>query len=155
MGNLFEGIIRLHSGFWRRIRNCYYQRVFRECGSGLQVDSDTLITTPRQISAGNQLTINKGAVLQGTEGGRITIGNHVTLSYSAKVLTANLDLNERNHEYKDVVIGNNVWICANAIVLPGVAIGNNVVVAAGAVVTTNLESGYLYAGIPAKRIKAL
>lgn len=51
------------------------------------------------------------------------------------------------------VIGNDVWIAANACVLRGVKIGDGAVVAAGAVVTENVEPYTIVAGVPAKPIK--
>ncbi len=52
-----------------------------------------------------------------------------------------------------VIIGDNVLIGANAVVLEGVEIGSNSVVAAGSVVTENVPSGVVVAGSPAKIIK--
>lgn len=155
MGKILETIIRLNNGFWRRVRNGYYKTAFHSCGAELQVDKGALIINPGQITVGKHVIINKDVILQGTEGGRISMGDYVTLSYSSKIITANLILPERTHVYKDVVIGNNVWISSNVVILPGVVISDNVIVAAGAVVTSNLESGYIYGGIPAKKIKAL
>ena len=54
---------------------------------------------------------------------------------------------------KPVNIGADVWIGANAIVLPGVTIGDGAIVAAGSVVTTNVEAYSIVGGIPAKEIK--
>lgn len=48
-----------------------------------------------------------------------------------------------------VVIGANVWVGANATVLPGVTIGDMSVVAAGAIVTKDIPPGVLVAGNPA------
>ena len=155
MGKILETIIRLNNGLWRRFRNSYYKSAFHSCGPELQVDKGTHIINPGQITVGKQVTINKGVILQGTEGGRIFLGDYVVLSYSSKIITANLIIPEWEHVYKDVVIGNNVWISANVVILPGVVISDNVIVAAGAVVTSNLESGFVYGGIPAKKIKAL
>lgn len=155
MGELVETIIRLNNGLWRRFRNRYYKSAFYKCGSELQVDKGAQIINPCKISVGKHVIINKDVLLQGTIGGKIILGDYVTLSYSAKIITANLKIPERKHVYKDVVIGNNVWISTNVVILPGVEIGDNVIVAAGAVVSSNLESGYIYGGIPAKKIKAL
>ena len=55
----------------------------------------------------------------------------------------------------DVVIGHDVWIGMNCIVLKGVSIGPGAIVAAGSVVIDDVEPNSLYAGNPAKRIKAL
>lgn len=51
-----------------------------------------------------------------------------------------------------VKIGNNVFLGANSVVLPGVTIGDNVIVGAGTIVSRNLESNGVYAGNPAKFI---
>ena len=48
-----------------------------------------------------------------------------------------------------VTVGDDVWIGANAVVLPGVTIGSHSVVAAGAVVTHDVPEHSLVAGVPA------
>lgn len=53
----------------------------------------------------------------------------------------------------ECIIGNDVWIAANATVCRGVVVGNGAVIAAGAVVTKNVEPYTIVAGIPAKPIK--
>jgi len=52
-----------------------------------------------------------------------------------------------------VIIGNDVWIGARAIILPGVTIGNGAVIGAGAVVTKDVPSYAIIGGVPAKIIK--
>ena len=54
-----------------------------------------------------------------------------------------------------VVIDDDVWIGANAVVLPGVTIGKHSVVAAGAIVTKDVPPHSLVAGVPAKIIKSI
>ncbi|WP_410500017.1 CatB-related O-acetyltransferase [Chitinibacter sp. S2-10] len=53
----------------------------------------------------------------------------------------------------DVVIGNDVWLCANCIILSGVTIGHGAVIANGAVVTRDVPPYAVMAGNPAKLIK--
>lgn len=50
------------------------------------------------------------------------------------------------------IIGNHVWIGANAVILQGVKIGNNSVIAAGAVVNKNVSDYEIWGGVPAKLI---
>src|SRR5690606_1850730 len=58
----------------------------------------------------------------------------------------------RKYRVEKVIIGNNVFLGANSVVLPGVTIGDNVIVGAGSIVTKSLPSGGVYAGNPARRI---
>ena len=51
-----------------------------------------------------------------------------------------------------VVIGNNVYIGNNALIMPGVTIDDNVIIGAGSVVTKSVPSGWIVAGNPAKKV---
>lgn len=53
----------------------------------------------------------------------------------------------------DVIVGNDVWIGANAIILAGVKIGDGAIIAAGAVVTKDVEPYSIVGGVPAKEIR--
>ena len=92
--------------------------------------------------------------------GPVCIGSHVNLAQGITVTALNHnfeDTNKRIDEQgvstKPVVIGDDVWIGANAVILPGVTIGNHCVVAAGAVVTKDVPDHALVGGVPAKTIK--
>ena len=94
--------------------------------------------------------------------GPVCIGHHVNLAQGITVTALNhnfADTNRRIDEQgistRPVVIGDDVWIGANAVILPGVTIGRHVVVAAGAVVTKDVPDSCVVAGIPAKVIKEL
>jgi acetyltransferase-like isoleucine patch superfamily enzyme len=54
--------------------------------------------------------------------------------------------------FKGIVIGDDVWIGANAVIMDGVRAGSHSVVAAGAVVTKNVPEFHLVAGVPAKAL---
>ncbi len=53
----------------------------------------------------------------------------------------------------DVVIGNDVWLCANCTILSGVTIGHGAVIASGAVVSRDVEPYAIMAGNPAKQVR--
>lgn len=56
-------------------------------------------------------------------------------------------------DYKDrVIIGNDVWIGSNAIILQGVEVGDGAIIAAGAVVTKNIPKYSIVGGVPARQI---
>lgn len=94
--------------------------------------------------------------------GPVTIGSHVNLAQGITVTALNhnfsdstLRIDEQGVSTTPVVIGDDVWIGANAVVLPGVHIGRHVVVAAGAVVTRDVPDGCVAAGVPATIKKRL
>ena len=94
--------------------------------------------------------------------GPVTIGSHVNLAQGITVTALNHNFSEADRRIDEqgvstgqVVIGDDVWIGANAVVLPNVNIGRHCVVAAGAVVTKDVPDGCIVAGVPAKIIKRL
>ena len=94
--------------------------------------------------------------------GPVTIGHHVNLAQGITVTALNHNfedarkrIDEQGVSTKPVVIEDDIWIGANAVVLPGVTIGHHSVVAAGAVVTKDVAPHSLVAGVPAKIIKQL
>lgn len=91
---------------------------------------------------------------------KVTFGDNVFIAPNCGFYTAAhpLDVESRNKgiEFaKPIKVGNNVWIGANTIVLPGVSIGNNTVIGAGSVVTKDIPSNVLAYGNPCKVIKNL
>ena len=94
--------------------------------------------------------------------GPVEIGSHVNLAQGITVtaLNHNFDDTEKRIDEQGVItnpvtIEDDVWIGANAVILPGVTIGNHCVVAAGAVVTKDVPPHSLVAGVPAKVIKQI
>lgn len=84
----------------------------------------------------------------------IEIGDDVTIAPRAHILAH--DASSKNFigytKIARVTIGNNVFIGAGAIILPGVSVGDNVVIGAGSVVTKDVLSNTIVAGNPAKKI---
>lgn len=94
--------------------------------------------------------------------GPVCIGNHVHLAQGITVTALNHNfedterrIDEQGISTKPVIIGDDVWIGANAVILPGVTIGKHAVIAAGAVVTKDVADYTLVGGVPAKVIKTL
>ena len=94
--------------------------------------------------------------------GPVTIGSHVNLAQGITVTALNHNFADKDRKIDEqgvstspVIIGDDIWIGANAVILPGVTIGDHSVVAAGAVVTKDVPPHTLVAGVPAKIIKEL
>lgn len=132
-------------------------------GKNIQINGIPRIYDSRNLRIGRNVSINSGCVLQCYGG--LVIGDNVTISDGAKILTRQLKTNnysnnsqrsEREHEDKEVVIGNGTWIATNAMVLPGIHIADNCIIAAGAVVANSIENAScLYGGVPAKVLKEI
>ena len=88
----------------------------------------------------------------------IEIGDNVTIATGAKFITHDNSISKVCSEYTDVFgricIGNNCFIGAYSIILPGVSLGNNTIVASGSVVTKSFDGGVI-AGVPARIISSI
>ena len=92
----------------------------------------------------------------------ISIGDNVRVTAGVRFITHDISpamfcrAGYKHHKsclyYMDkIIVGNNVMIGADSIIMPGVTIGNDVVIAAGSVVTKSISSGEVW-GVPAKKI---
>jgi len=88
--------------------------------------------------------IDMGAIL----GGRATVGKHCHIGANA-VLAGVIEPPSAT----PVVVGDNVVVGANAVVLEGVQVGANAVIAAGAIVTADVPENAVVAGAPARVVK--
>lgn len=118
--------------------------------------------------------INHECILQTKGPGIIQIGDNcgfsgVSIVSSKSVLIGNDvlcgtnviigDRNDHEDRYpqfipENVIIGNNVWIGMNSVVLKGVHIGDNVIIGANSVVTKDIPSNSIAVGVPCKVIKS-
>ncbi|MCD7723213.1 MAG: sugar O-acetyltransferase [Clostridiales bacterium] len=85
----------------------------------------------------------------------IYVGSHTMFGPNVTVATAGHpilpQLRQQNYQYNmPVRIGENCWIGAGALIMPGVTIGDNVVVGAGSVVTKDLPSNTVAVGNPCR-----
>lgn len=96
------------------------------------------------IRMGNKVNVQDGACIHCTyEKTKTIIGNNVSIGHNALV--------------HGCTVEDNVLIGMGAIVMDNVHIGTNTIIAAGAVVleNTQCESGSIYAGVPAKKVKVI
>ncbi len=110
----------------------------------------------KNITVGKNVFINSGCKFQ--DQGGITIGDDTLIGHNVVLATLNHGIApEERHDLfpAPIHIGKNVWIGANAVVLPGVAIGDHAVIAAGAVVTKDVPANAVVGGIPAKVIRSI
>lgn len=103
------------------------------------------------MSIGENVFINFGCVIDESFCWLVSIGNNVTLAPNVHILAHDASTKKTLGYTKigKVHIGNNVFIGAGTIVLPGVTIGDNVVVGAGSVVSKDIPEDSVAVGNPA------
>ena len=109
------------------------------------------------VKVGRGTMISLGAKLD-VRRGKIVIGKNCLITHGSYILShdgAAHVLDSSDLGTGEVVIGDNVFIGVNAVVLRNVTIGNNAIIGAGAVVNKNIPEGAVAAGNPAKIIKQL
>jgi acetyltransferase-like isoleucine patch superfamily enzyme len=111
-----------------------------------------------ELRIGKKSHVDRQSVIHGEGGVRIGRGCAIaagvivysqTNRFGASPESPILD---QGTEYDAVAIGDDVWIGAGAVVLPGVTIGDHAVVAAGAVVRNDVPEWKIVAGVPAREI---
>jgi galactoside O-acetyltransferase len=114
------------------------------------------------LSIGDDTTLNSNVTL-GADFGSITIGRSALIAMNVVIRAANhrfdrspqVPIRQQGHDSGPVVIGDDVWLGANVVVLPNVTIGAHSVVAAGSVVNRDIPAGSLAAGAPARVVRSL
>ncbi|HEY4285032.1 MAG TPA: acyltransferase [Chthoniobacterales bacterium] len=134
------------------------------CGRGIFISPGARIIVGRteakigSLEIGNFFFVNHYAVIDCHY--RIVIGDRVMIGPHTYIGDFDHDLSPGTYmadgtrgRFAEIIIGNDVWIGANAVVLKGVTIGDGAVVGAGAVLTSDVPPGAVVAGNPAKVIK--
>ena len=104
--------------------------------------------SPEKIGGGLRILHKSGSVITPFSAGEnLTVGQGVTIGTNKS-----RDYESGRH---NPVIGKNVHISTNAVVIGGITIGDNVTVGAGSVVNKDVPSNCVVAGVPAKIIKVL
>ncbi|KVL34598.1 hypothetical protein WT49_15685 [Burkholderia territorii] len=127
-----------------------------------------LVMTPVVFGGGwDRISLGEGVQLVNTlmnvSSGHIVIGDQTFFGHNVSLITGTHPLTEQmsaRHDYpregRDIVIGRGVWIASNAVVMGPCTIGDHAVIAAGAIVTCDeVEAGWLYGGVPARKIRKL
>jgi len=116
--------------------------------------------TMRVIQTGEGAEAKIGSFCSIAEGGRIMLGGHHRMDY-ATTFPFGIQYPETfgNGGYVcvqnrgNVVIGNDVWIGDNVVIMAGVTVGDGAVLGCNAIVTKDVEPYSIVAGNPAKFIR--
>ena len=151
-----------------------FEKAGRRCGieSGVRILGDCRVTLgdrvifrrgvvvggSGQLVVGSGTVINEQVIIAATE--LVTIGSDCMLASRVYILDVDhvyenreIPIAKQGYKSKPVIIGDDVWIGAQAVVLKGVKIGTGAIIAANSVVTSDVAPYTIVGGAPAKLIK--
>jgi acetyltransferase-like isoleucine patch superfamily enzyme len=127
-----------------------------------------MLTEPRVWGDTRRVVLGRNVqlanALLNTMSGMIVIGDDTFFGHNVCLLTGSHDYRKRGAQRqaaipeigRDIFIGRGVWISTNVTIIGPCTIGDDAVIAAGSVVLGGeLPGGHLYAGVPARAIKAI
>jgi len=132
----------------------------KRVGENIYISRQVILKNLKYFICGKNLSIHEFCYIDAAGG--IEIGDNVSIAHNCSLVSfehtwENLEIPIKYNSTKlnSIKIGNDVWLGCGVRILAGTVIEDRVIVAAGAVVKGTLESGYLYGGIPAKKLKKL
>lgn len=135
----------------------YMKEVFAECGDNCYIELPFHANWGgHHLHFGSGIYANSNLTL--VDDGHIYVGDKVMFGPNVTIATANHpidpELRARGLQYnKDVYIGENTWIGASVVIVPGVHIGKNTVIGASSVVTKDIPDNVLAVGNPCRVLR--
>ncbi len=137
-----------------RVRSFLVRQFLVNCGRNIRVKYNADISP--KISVGDNSELGQNSLIHAN----VSIGSDVIMGPDVKIYSRNhkfddltRPIREQGKQSNPVMIGNDVWIGANVIILPGVSIGDHAVIGAGSIVTKDVPQSSVVGGNPAKVIK--
>jgi maltose O-acetyltransferase len=164
LGKLLYHVVAIHLPM-SFSRFSFGSRVIRQaCAKMILADCGQWVNIEKGVHFGDTLKIGNGSGIGAYSmiPGDVTIGENVMMGQECLMFT-------QNHAFSDpsvpmcqqgmqtsrpITIGNDVWIGARVIILPGVSVGEGAIIGAGAVVTKNIPPYEIWGGNPAHFLKA-
>lgn len=145
------------SSIGQRLREFCARRIFREFGKDAKVNAGVYFGSGINVVLGDFSSLNNGASISNDTVIRknVMMGPDVMiLSGSHNYEKTDISMREQGApERRPVVIGDDVWIGARSIILPGVRVGSHAIIGAGSIVTKDVPEWGIVGGNPAKLIR--
>ena len=174
--NLFPGRMGVYT------RRLLYKSKMKSFGKNIFLDVSIYIASPKTISIGNNCRVNRFGALVSCENSSIKIGDNVSINENVNInaangghieigdntlIASNVVIRAADHESFNngnnkkqnyhipgsIIIGKNVWIASNCVILKDVKIGDNAVIGAGTVIREDVEKGRTVVGSVQRVIK--
>jgi putative colanic acid biosynthesis acetyltransferase WcaF len=136
---------------WRRLLlRCFGARI----GKGCHIYPGARIWAPWNLQCEDVVGIADGAEIYNPS--PVRLGSHSVVSQQAYLCGATHDLSDAGFAMisAPIEIGRYAWVCARSTVQMGVKVGDGAVLGLGGIATRDLEPWTVYAGAPARRLKA-
>lgn len=128
-------------------------------GKNIRIHPTASIRNPQNVYIGENSHVNLNCCVWAGETSKIVLGDNilmgpcVQLHASRHGMKPGTPMTYQPRVFEDIIVGDDVWLCAGCIITSGVEIARGVVVAANAVVTKSIEEeNVIVAGLPAKII---
>lgn len=137
-----------------QMRNAKFRRGLKSIGERVRISEPAEMFPLEKITIGSNVVIHGPALIEANGG--VCIGSNVAIARGCQILTSNHIYDgealpwDHASIHKQVVIGDNVWIGTDVIILPGVTLHEGAVVGAGSVVTRDVPACGVVAGNPAR-----
>lgn len=173
-------LIRLRSVFfWIKLKLKYGQRIKMCPINPIRGKLNIMISDSMSRFITGRCLMSQGPLNIKIKGGTLSIGEHCFFNHNVSItcneeiklgdfcnIANNVVIIDHDHIITadgisgetvstPVLIGNKVWIGANAVITRGVSIGDGAVIAAGAVVSRDIPAHEIWGGVPAKRIRKI
>lgn len=135
----------------------YMKEVFAECGENNYIELPFHANWGgHHVHFGNGIYANSNLTI--VDDGHVYVGDKVMFGPNVTIATANhpidAELRGRGLQYnKDVSIGENAWIGAGTVIVPGITIGKNAVIGAGSIVTKDIPDNVVAVGNPCRVLR--
>lgn len=129
-------------------------------GDGTTIESGcTLYCMNAPLKIGKGCYLNRNVRLGSGGDAPLTMGDNVMVGPNVVMDTSrhnhdrlDLPMKEQGLSYEPIIVGDDVWVGANAVITCGVKVGRGSIVGAGAVVTRDVDEFSIVGGVPARKI---
>ena len=140
-----------------KVRYFLCKYIFESMGENVLIKRNAYFGDGAKIRIGNNSQIGINSIMDND----VVIGNDVTMGPDVIIYTSSheyknlgIPINQQGEKpHRQVTIGNNVWIGARCIILPGVSIGDNAIIGANTVVTKDVPKNAVFFGTEGHVVK--
>lgn len=140
------------------LRNIFYKLLFKQLRGIAWIQPRVTIVDSHKLRIGKNCGINTGTYINAKGG--ISLGNDVLIGTNVTISSGKHPVEgrepaifQRPTQPLPIIVEDDVWIGANAVIMPGVTVKRGTVVGAGAIVTRDTEEYSVVVGAPAKTIR--